>query len=163
MYTAHCILHTIHVKVHCNTVLCSLYSVQCTHQNIQSSTNRTEYTTAHYIILKNGILKLNAQRSILPSWTSVFPGTQNIQYLLQAGVKYEIYQAQFYGRSRQCGRLVKSQCSMGLGHNPLINGLIAFQMIFTALTPRLIQSTSRNVHNKIRALKRLCRECTVKY
>ena len=31
----------------------------------------------------------------------------------------------------------------------------AFQMIFTAFAPRLIQSISRNVHNKIRALKRL--------
>ena len=31
----------------------------------------------------------------------------------------------------------------------------AFQMIFTTLAPRLIQSISRNVHNKIRALKRL--------
>ena len=32
----------------------------------------------------------------------------------------------------------------------------AFQMIFTALAPRLIQSISRNVHNKNRALKQLC-------
>ena len=32
----------------------------------------------------------------------------------------------------------------------------AFQMIFTAFAPRLIQSISRNVHNKIRALKQLC-------
>ena len=31
----------------------------------------------------------------------------------------------------------------------------AFQMIFTAFAPRLIQSISRNVHNKIRALKQL--------
>ena len=31
----------------------------------------------------------------------------------------------------------------------------AFQMIFTALAPRLIQSISRNVHNKNRALKEL--------
>ena len=31
-----------------------------------------------------------------------------------------------------------------------------FQMIFTALAPRLIQSISRNVHNKNRALKQLC-------
>ena len=31
----------------------------------------------------------------------------------------------------------------------------AFQMIFTALAPRLIQSISRNVHNKNRALKQL--------
>ena len=29
-----------------------------------------------------------------------------------------------YGRSRQCGRPVGAQCSMGLGRNPLINGLI---------------------------------------
>ena len=33
-------------------------------------------------------------------------------------------QAQYYGRSRQCGRPVGAQCSMGLGRNPLINGLI---------------------------------------
>ena len=32
----------------------------------------------------------------------------------------------------------------------------AFQMIFTVFAPRLIQSKSRNVHNKIRALKQLC-------
>ena len=32
----------------------------------------------------------------------------------------------------------------------------AFQIIFTALAPRLIQSISRNVHNKNIALKRLC-------
>ena len=32
----------------------------------------------------------------------------------------------------------------------------AFQVIFTALAPRLIQSLSHNVHNKNRALKRLC-------
>ena len=32
----------------------------------------------------------------------------------------------------------------------------AFQMIFTALAPRLIQSISCNVHNKFRALKQLC-------
>ena len=31
----------------------------------------------------------------------------------------------------------------------------AFQIIFTALAPRLIQSISRNVHNKFRALKQL--------
>ena len=31
-----------------------------------------------------------------------------------------------------------------------------FQMIFIALAPRLIQSLSRNVHNKFRALKQLC-------
>ena len=31
----------------------------------------------------------------------------------------------------------------------------AFQMIFTALAPRLIQSISRNVHNKNGALKQL--------
>ena len=30
-------------------------------------------------------------------------------------------------------------------------------MIFTALAPRLIQSISRNVHNKNRALKQVCR------
>ena len=29
-----------------------------------------------------------------------------------------------YGRSRQCGRPVGARCSMGLGRNPLINGLI---------------------------------------
>ena len=33
----------------------------------------------------------------------------------------------------------------------------AFQMILTALAPRLIQSIGRNVHNKNRALKRLWR------
>ena len=32
----------------------------------------------------------------------------------------------------------------------------AFQMIFTALAPRLNQSIGRKVHNKNRALKRLC-------
>ena len=32
----------------------------------------------------------------------------------------------------------------------------AFQIISTALAPRLIQSISRNVHNKNRALKQLC-------
>ena len=32
--------------------------------------------------------------------------------------------AHFYGRSRQCGRPVGARCSMGLGRNPLINGLI---------------------------------------
>ena len=32
----------------------------------------------------------------------------------------------------------------------------AFQMVFTAFAPRLIQSISRIVHNKNRALKRLC-------
>ena len=32
----------------------------------------------------------------------------------------------------------------------------AFQIIFTAFSPRLIQSISRNVHDKIRALKWLC-------
>ena len=31
---------------------------------------------------------------------------------------------QHYGRSRQCGRPVVALCSMGLGRNPLINGLI---------------------------------------
>ena len=31
---------------------------------------------------------------------------------------------QYYGRNRQCGRPVGTQCSMGLGRNPLINGLI---------------------------------------
>ena len=35
-----------------------------------------------------------------------------------------------------------------------------FQMIFTALDPRLIQSISRNVGNKNEALKRLCRGWT---
>ena len=34
----------------------------------------------------------------------------------------------------------------------------AFQMIFTAFAPRLIQSISSNVHIKTRALKRLCVE-----
>ena len=33
-------------------------------------------------------------------------------------------EAQYYGRNRQCGRPVGAQCSMGLGLNPLINGLI---------------------------------------
>ena len=33
----------------------------------------------------------------------------------------------------------------------------AFQMIFTALPPRLIQSISCNVRNKNEALKRLCK------
>ena len=33
----------------------------------------------------------------------------------------------------------------------------AFQMIFTALTPRLIQSIRHNVHDKDRALKQLWR------
>ena len=32
--------------------------------------------------------------------------------------------AQLYGRSRQCGRPVEARCSMRLGRNPLINGLI---------------------------------------
>ena len=32
----------------------------------------------------------------------------------------------------------------------------AFQMSFTALAPRLIQSISRDVHNKNGALKQLC-------
>ena len=32
--------------------------------------------------------------------------------------------SQLYGCSRQCGRLVGAQCSMGFGPNPLINGLI---------------------------------------
>ena len=32
----------------------------------------------------------------------------------------------------------------------------AFQMILTALAPRLIQSISRNVHKNNRALKQLC-------
>ena len=35
----------------------------------------------------------------------------------------------------------------------------AFQMIFTALAPRLIQSISLNVHNENRALKQLCGDC----
>ena len=35
-------------------------------------------------------------------------------------------QAQFYGRIRQCGRLVRAQCSMGLGRNPIINSLIQY-------------------------------------
>ena len=34
----------------------------------------------------------------------------------------------------------------------------AFQMIFTALAPRLIQSICCNVHNKFRALKQLCQQ-----
>ena len=37
----------------------------------------------------------------------------------------------------------------------------AIQMIFTAFSPRLIQYVSRNVHKKIRALKRLCAACRV--
>ena len=37
----------------------------------------------------------------------------------------------------------------------------AFQMIFTAFSPRQIQSISRNVHNKNGALKRLCCVCLV--
>ena len=36
----------------------------------------------------------------------------------------------------------------------------AFQMIFTALAPMLIQSISRNVHNKNRASKQLCKAIT---
>ena len=32
--------------------------------------------------------------------------------------------SQFYGCSRQCGRPVRARCSMELGWNPLINGLI---------------------------------------
>ena len=35
-----------------------------------------------------------------------------------------IANAQYYGRSRQCGRPVGARCSMGLGRNLLINGLI---------------------------------------
>ena len=37
-----------------------------------------------------------------------------------------------YGRSRQCGRPVGARCSMGLGRNPLIHGLIqhAFKINF---------------------------------
>ena len=34
------------------------------------------------------------------------------------------HSTQFYGRNRQCGHPVGAQCSMGLGRNPLINGLI---------------------------------------
>ena len=34
------------------------------------------------------------------------------------------YSSQLYGCSRQCGRPVGAQCSMGFGLNPLINGLI---------------------------------------
>ena len=32
-------------------------------------------------------------------------------------------QSQYYGRSRQCGCPVGARYSMGLGRNPLINGL----------------------------------------
>ena len=40
--------------------------------------------------------------------------------------------SQFYGLSRQCGRPVRARCSMELGRNPLINGLIqhTFQINF---------------------------------
>ena len=37
-----------------------------------------------------------------------------------------------------------------------IQPFYAFQMIFTALAPRLIQSIGRNAHNKNGALKQLC-------
>ena len=43
--------------------------------------------------------------------------------------------SQYYGRSRQCDRPVGAQCSMGLGQNPLINGLIqhTFKLYFLYL------------------------------
>ena len=37
---------------------------------------------------------------------------------------FSIGTTQFYGRTRQCRRLVGARCSRGLGRNPLINGLI---------------------------------------
>jgi len=40
---------------------------------------------------------------------------------------------QFYGCSRQCGRLVRARCSMELGWNPLINGLIQHTFKFNIL------------------------------
>ena len=39
-------------------------------------------------------------------------------------MKYTPRLAQYYGRSRQCGRPVGAGCSIGLGWNPLMNGLI---------------------------------------
>ena len=38
-------------------------------------------------------------------------------------IRPTIYATQFYGRSRQCGHPVRARCSLGLGRNPLINGL----------------------------------------
>ena len=56
--------------------------------------------------------------------------------------------------------LVSNPCMLekGFNGNPIstFQPCYAFHMIFTALAPRLIQSISRNVHNKNRALKRLC-------
>ena len=55
--------------------------------------------------------------------THVFP----LAYFIQAWETLNLLHTvipQFYGRSRQCSRLVGAKCSMGLGRNPLINGLI---------------------------------------
>ena len=43
------------------------------------------------------------------------------------------------------------------GKKNCIDNHNAFQMIFTALVPNAIESLNRNVHNKDRALKQLCR------
>ena len=44
--------------------------------------------------------------------------------LSPSDMNYLVCVARLYGRSRQCGRPVGAQWSMGLGQNPLINGLI---------------------------------------
>ena len=44
----------------------------------------------------------------------------NIYFMTFSQASY----AQLYDCSRQCGRPVRAQCSMGFGPNPLINGLI---------------------------------------
>ena len=65
---------------------------------------------------------------LLPSLETVsnLIGHCSVQYntVQYWAVKCHSAQSQFYGRSRQCGRLVGAPCSMGLGRNPLINGLI---------------------------------------
>ena len=74
---------------------------------------------------------VNVSNPLDPSATECTHTGSYIEFT-DAGPVTQYAVTQFYGRSRQCGPLAGAQFSMGLGRNPLINGLIqhTFQINF---------------------------------
>ena len=98
-------------------------------------------------VLKRAWQGLSAE--ICPNWKRSVGHDQKIMFIghdLKTGVFHhdpvifsnlDIFPLEalacLYGCSRQCGRPVGAPCSMGLGRNPLINGLIQHTFKFNFL------------------------------
>ena len=114
--------------------------------------------SSKFLILSTGVPRRLSPSIIAARWRYRLPSNNLIaHYNSQSCVSFH-----FGGVVLYIAGLVSNPCMLKkyCNSNPICTfpPCYAFQIIFTELAPRLIQSISRNVHNKKRALKRVCND-----